>query len=176
MLSRYAQHWISIAVLIVCITAPLRGDEVKSAAYRLPGKRAMAEMAWDGMCRSEPDERVWTGMKAPSNARQTCSANPDVLVDSADWTAGRPEASLDTLEPGGASLNQISSEQAASVVAALASVTPEKPPAGTKVPEPPTLALLGAGMIATSSLSRVTRQPKCKLRVVATRLGAVLQH
>lgn len=181
MFCRYAHDWISIAVLTICITAPLRGDEVKSAAYEVTGKRAMAEMVWDGMCRPEPDVRVWTGMNAPSDAKQSCSADRDVLIGAAefcntDWTADRFEAGSDTPELGVASLNQISSEQAASVVVALASVTPEKPPAATKVPEPATLVLLGAGMIATSGLSRIKRQPKRKLRVAAARLGAVLQH
>src|SRR5271169_6491904 len=109
---------------------------MKSAAYEVTGKRAMAEMAWDGMCRLEPSTRVWTGMKAPSNAKQSCSADRDMLIGAAefsstDWTADRFEAGSGTPELGIASLNQISSEQAASLVAALASATPEEPPAGT---------------------------------------------
>jgi hypothetical protein len=154
---------------------------VNPAGHGVAGMGAMAEMAGYGICRSGPDARVWTGMKATSDAPQTCSANRGVLVDAAEFSSA--DLAVDqfkegpgTLEPGVASLHQFSSEQAALLVAELASVTPGQTPAGTKVPEPSTLVLLGAGMIATSGLSRVKRQPKPKLRVAATRLGAVLQH
>jgi hypothetical protein len=172
------QSWISVAVLLVSIAAPLQSHEVTVAESGVAGLGVMAEISGNGTCEAEQEPRDRTGLYAVSYVRQTCFADGGVLVgadySSGGWTANRFEESLGNSHFGDPGLRQVSSAQAASIVAELAAGTPNETPAGTKVPEPATLVLVGAGMIATSGLSRIKRQPKVALRVAAASLGVAL--
>lgn len=118
-------------------------------------------------------------MQETSFAVKPCSPSGGVPLETtefspAGWTADRFEATLGAPDLAGESNRQLSTEQAASFVAELAAPTPDETPSGAKVPEPATLVLLGVGMIATSGLSRIKRQPKSVLRVAVTRFGMAL--
>lgn len=172
---------MSIAVLLLSIAAPLRAHEVFVVTDGAASCGALAKTARGETFGAERSSETGTGMRETSYLGRPCAAGNLEMAETAEfsdagWSADRFEATPDIAEMRGASPTPVSSEQAASYAAELSAAHPEDPPAGTKVPEPATLVLLGTGLIATSSLSRTKRQPKNALGLAVARLGPFPQH
>ena len=175
------QSWISIAVLLMSVAVPPRAYAVYATRDVAVGPAVLDALARDEVCVAEQDSRSLARMQHTQHPGHPCAGGEGELPEAAEfseagWTAERFQASSGVPQFGNASYTQVSSAEAASVVAELATATPDETPTGSKVPEPSTLVLLGAGMIATSSLSRVKRQPKNVLRIVVARLATALPH
>ncbi len=172
---RSAKRWSGIATLLLAMASPLRGGEINTARFGGSGSGIPTAMPSAGACEAQRNARTPTGMPTTSYSERPCFGTGGQLVEIVELSLadGTEEEFTETLgvneRPG-----HISKALAVSLSDLAAAPLYEKP-AETKVPEPATLVLLGVGLIATSGLSRIKRQPK-KVSRLAAHLGAALQH
>lgn|GEM_PF-4584400 len=189
-----ASGWLSISVLLVGTTAPVWGHAVNAVGDA--GSESLSGMAWDAGCQTSQSETRGGGSAGVSadasgvNAEQSyegrycamASTGEGVLVEAtawsgAGWIQNPRDAGTGMADIGdGGGLKSVSSAPTTSFVADLSAVAPDEIPTRAKVPEPATLALLGAGLITMARVSRIKRQPRSNLRLNGAGLRSARQY
>ena len=166
---RRTQPWLSIAVLMLCTLAPLLGVEIN-----VHGAQTVSGAVWDFSCDApQPNP----GPQPAGDPGQPCSTSLP-LVETAElagteWVPVRLEDRFGNRQSSaGQTLKRISGAPVSSFAADLDALPPDEKPTGTKIPEPATLALLGAGMITAARVLRIKRKPKDLLRTTVARFSS----
>lgn len=181
---RRARVWLSVAVLVVQIAAPLRGIKFNAG---VSDPEIMPGSVWTRGCddvqRDGTRHVPITGETTPVG--QSCSMGSSagvVLAEAAELTgegmrAEKFDASLDALESGDRGrFKRAGSAPVTFLLGELDALPPDEKPTGAKVPEPTTFLLLGGGMIAASRVSRIKTRPKSLLRAIAARSNGPQLH
>jgi hypothetical protein len=161
--------WLSIAVLMQWSVAPLHGVEIN-----VNGSQSMSGIVWNFGCDVPHPNPVPQGTSDPG---RPCSTSLP-LVETAElagteWIPDRLEDRFGNRQSSaGQTLNRISGAPVSSFAADLDALPPDEKPTGTKIPEPATLALLGAGMITAARVLRIKRKPKDLLRTTVARFSS----
>ena len=158
--------WLSIALLMLWSVAPLHAVEIN-----VSGSESMSGSAWDFGCNVPHPNPVPQGT---SESGRPCSISLPLVetpeLAGTEWIPDRLEDRFSNRQSSG--LNRISSAPLGSFAADLDAPPPNEKPTGTKVPEPATLALLGAGMITAARVLRIKRQPRDLLRTTVARFSS----